>query len=147
MAALHITTKDLLLFYFNGELDNKIQRYESKIRKKWPDSYYNTLDSVKYRYMKSDTNNIGDPTGGTATELADLSLQNKKIYEKLLAAKKAIIKVIRSLNLSDINNLKLYLKKNKRKAAARSIISEFRKEIRKQKKLYHRKPQKAHIKV
>ena len=135
MFKLIIPTEELLLFYFNGELDTKIKKYKNKIHQKWPDRYYNTLNSVQLHHMKSDTNNIGDPTGGTAAHLADLSLDYKKMYETLVLAQKVIKRIIRTLSLTEIETLKLFLKKNKRRKAARSIIKKFKNEMLSLKKI------------
>ena len=133
---LQIKTKELLIFYFTGELDKKIQRYEKKSFKKWPESYYCTLDSVKYHYMKSNTNNIGDPTGHRAAELADLSLNNIDLYYTYLVARKVFKAIMRSLTVKEINQLKKHLMNNRYRRTyndVKRVINKASREIRKKK--------------
>lgn len=130
MLKLNIDIEELLIFYFNGELDKKIQKLKIKKHQKWPDNYYNTLNGVNYSGGSvSNTNHISDPTGQRATQLADMSRDKEELYNRYVKARKAIQAILEGLTSNEVDMLQKYLDSYKDNYKAKEIINDIKQEL------------------
>jgi hypothetical protein len=94
-----------------GRIDKKIKHLEKKYKEPWPEDMYFNLTGVSYTGIyTSKTNNISDPTGGQATRLADIKLQQKRTYEYYYNFKQITLQILNNLEPYLINNIRKYLK-------------------------------------
>ena len=94
-----------------GRIDKKIKHLEIKYKQKWQDDMYFNLTGVNYdKTYTSKTNKISDPTGGHASYLADIKLQQKRLYEDHVNFRRIALKVLHNLEPYLVNNIKIYLK-------------------------------------
>lgn len=100
----------LIKTYFTGELNNKINYLHQKYKQKFTDDRYCSLKAFRLgRVGKNLNNNINDPTGGIATRLADIKLEQRKNYEYYLKFYQSMNDYIKNLDNHLINNIKIYL--------------------------------------
>ena len=100
-------TEEYLCNFLSGELEKIIDRYKKRLERKWPEEYYCTINSVSYIDTRSDTNNIGDPTGGRATHLANIEFNTREDYNLHLEIYNIIKQVLSGLDSWDIEVMKV----------------------------------------
>jgi hypothetical protein len=102
--------ENLLKLFFSGKIDNKLKYLKQKYERKFSDEYYCSLKAFTCdRVGKNLTNKINDPTGGIATRLADIKLQQKRNYEFYLKFYQVMNDYIKKIDQFLINNIKIYL--------------------------------------
>ncbi|MGM0496040.1 MAG: hypothetical protein ACQERX_05210 [Bacillota bacterium] len=120
-------TKELLKLYFTGELERKINKFKGKAEAELPDYYYSTLTGVDNTDTYAGrTNGWSDPTGNTASYIADMKKTREAYYKKFNNIKKIIEQKIRLMDNKDLMILKVYLNvtnKTKTKHAENTNIS------------------------
>lgn len=102
--------ENLLKLFFLGKIDNKLKYLKQKYERKFSDEYYCSLKAFTCdRVGKNLTNKINDPTGGRATRLADIKLQQKRNYEYFLKFNQVMSEYIKKLDRFLVDNMKIYL--------------------------------------
>jgi hypothetical protein len=102
--------KEYLIYYFTGEYDRIIKAFKRKLKEKIPDDLYCSIGCIDYARIRiENVNDHSDPTGNTATKIADLQLDRVREYNYHLLLRQLVAGIIEGLNDDDIKLIKTYL--------------------------------------
>jgi len=98
----------ILKLYYSNQLDRLIRMYKSKWKTGYSEETYNTSKAIDYESIYMQQNTSYNETGDIAIMIADLRLHAERRYKHLLKAKKAIKRILNSLNERQRNMLDNY---------------------------------------
>ena len=100
--------EEVLRLYFRDRLDNTIEKYRYKFEGHYQDVHYNTMRAIDYDSVYVQQNSNYDAVGDRAVAIADLRLHAERRYLYLKKAKKAVNRLLDSLNEKEKNTLDFY---------------------------------------
>jgi len=98
----------ILKLYYSNQLDRLIRMYKSKWKTGYSEETYDTSKAIDYESIYMQQNTSYNETGDIAIMIADLRLHAERRYKHLLKAKKAIKRILNSLNERQRNMLDNY---------------------------------------
>jgi hypothetical protein len=102
--------KEYLIYYFTGRYDHIIKTFKRKLKEKMPNDLYCSIGCIDYARIRiENVNDHSDPTGNTATKIADLQLDRVREYNYHLLLRQLVAGIIEGLNDDDIKLIKAYL--------------------------------------
>jgi hypothetical protein len=100
--------EEILKLYYSNQLDRVIADYKYKWKEKYIDEDYDMMKGIDYDKVYVQQNTTYDGVGSRAVQIADLRLHAERRYKHLLKAKKAIKKLLDSLNRQQQRELNFY---------------------------------------